>query len=151
MVSMSALFEIHIAVNLAGGIVLTAMTDGDDHQFIPRNKIVDVVGRTDITPDARCRRCDTSRWILAISFALATGGFLLPFWPLEVVGIMLLGLAGHPIYAVGLGLLLDLAYGAPTGHLHPLLFPFTALAIVMIGARYFGRKYFFDVSPQDSL
>ncbi|HVV15408.1 MAG TPA: hypothetical protein VHD55_03355 [Candidatus Paceibacterota bacterium] len=92
-----------------------------------------------------------SYFFFAFAFALAAGGFLASFWPLEVLGMLLAGVAGHPVYAIGLGILLDLAYGAPTGHLHMLLFPMTALAILAVLGRRYGGKYFFDASEQDRL
>ncbi len=97
------------------------------------------------------RNKNRSYFFFAFAFALAAGGFLASFWPLEVLGIVLAGLAGHPIYAIGLGILLDLAYGAPTGHLHVLLFPMTALALLAVLSRRYGGKYFFDSSKQDRL
>lgn len=92
-----------------------------------------------------------SYFFLALVFALAAGGVTASFWPLEVLGVLLAALAAHPAYAVGLGLLLDLAYGAPVGQLHALLFPFTELALCGLVLRYFGKKYFFDTSAQDTL
>ncbi|HVV39135.1 MAG TPA: hypothetical protein VHD31_02300 [Candidatus Paceibacterota bacterium] len=94
---------------------------------------------------------NTGRLILAISFALAAGGFLLPFWPMEVVGILLAALTGHWIFAIALGLLLDVAYGVPTGFFHMLFFPFTLLALASVALRRFGLRYFIDASPQDTL
>ncbi len=91
------------------------------------------------------------RWILAVSFALATGGFLVQFWPLEALGILLAALTGHWIVAIMIGLLLDLANGAPFGMLHFLYIPFTLLAIVASGARRFGLRYFMNSSTQETL
>jgi hypothetical protein len=89
--------------------------------------------------------------LLAYVFVLAAGGFIASFWPLEALGVLIAALLGYPVYAVGVGILLDLAYGAPTGHLHPLLFPMTVLALLGLIARHWGKRYFFDASAQDTL
>lgn len=89
--------------------------------------------------------------LLAIAFVCAAGGFMISFWPLQIAGIVLAGLAGHWLFAIVLGLLLDLAYGAPTGQLHALLFPCTALALAVVLLRRFGKRYFFDSSEQEKL
>ena len=92
-----------------------------------------------------------SRWIYAIAFLLASAGFLVPFWPLSVAGIVLAALSGRRIFAVITGLLLDLAWGAPTGTLHYFFFPFTIAALAGFIARYCGSQYFFDRNPQEKL
>ncbi|HEY5383168.1 MAG TPA: hypothetical protein VIJ88_01270 [Candidatus Paceibacterota bacterium] len=84
---------------------------------------------------------DSSRWIAALSFALAATGFLLPSWPLSLVGIVLAALSGRWLFAIMLGLLLDIAYGAPVGRWHFLYFPFTLAALVSAGAHYYLIKY----------
>ena len=94
---------------------------------------------------------NTTYTLLAIAFVIAAAGFLLPFWPLEVLGVLILALSGHWLWGVFVGLLLDIAYGAPTGHFHVLLFPFTILALASALAYRFGRRYFFDASRQDTL
>ncbi|OGC86068.1 hypothetical protein A3D70_00875 [Candidatus Adlerbacteria bacterium RIFCSPHIGHO2_02_FULL_54_18] len=93
----------------------------------------------------------SSRWIYAVTFLLAAAGFLLPFWPLTVVGIVLCALSGRWLFAVAVALLFDVAWGAPTGAGHFLLFPFTALALVAGLARLIGGHYFLDKSPQETL
>ncbi len=90
-------------------------------------------------------------WILACSFALAAAGFLLPFWPLSVVGVLILALSGRWVYAVGLGLLLDLAYGAPLGTARFLFFPFMLVAFVAMLVRWLGGQYLFEKTPPDTL
>ncbi len=52
---------------------------------------------------------NSTKWILASSFALSAIGFLLPFWPLAVVGILLAALSGRVVFAIAIGLLLDIA------------------------------------------
>ncbi len=82
-----------------------------------------------------------SRWILALSFALAAAGFLLPLWPLTLLGIALAALSGRWLSAIIIGLLLDIAYGAPAGRWHFLYFPFTIFALAAALARYYLAAY----------
>ena len=82
----------------------------------------------------------SSTWIIAVSFVTAAAGFLLPFWPLEVVGVLLSALSGRYVVAVGLGVLLDIAYGTPIGRYEFLIFPFTLLAVLGIFVRYVGMR-----------
>ncbi len=79
--------------------------------------------------------------ILALSFAIAAAGFLLPFWPLGLFGVAIAALSGHWIGAVIIGLLLDLAYGTPLGRLHALYFPFTIFALLVALVRYYVAAY----------
>jgi hypothetical protein len=92
-----------------------------------------------------------SRWIYAVSFALGATGFLLPLWPLSVLGVLLCALSGRFIFALFMGLLLDLAWGAPTGTARFLFFPFFAVALVAALGRYFGGRFLFDRRPQERL
>ncbi|HUD02519.1 MAG TPA: hypothetical protein VMR46_00660 [Candidatus Paceibacterota bacterium] len=85
-------------------------------------------------------------WISAGSFALAAAGFLLPFWPLSVLGIALAAFTGRWMLAIVFGLLLDIAYGAPVGRWQVLYIPFTLTALVCvlgraIASRYMRKKY----------
>ncbi len=82
-----------------------------------------------------------TKWILSISFLLAAVGFLLPLWPLSLLGIALAALSGRWVFAIAIGVLLDLAYGAPLGTLHYLYFPFTLAAVVLSLVRYVGMGY----------
>ncbi|HWB34278.1 MAG TPA: hypothetical protein VG753_03105 [Candidatus Paceibacterota bacterium] len=86
---------------------------------------------------------------IAIIFLIAAAGFLIPFWPLTVLGVAAMALAGYPLWAIALGLLLDVAYGAPTGTLHLLIFPFTIVALAGIVVREAGKRYFMDSSSGD--
>lgn len=86
----------------------------------------------------------SNRWILAAFIALACAGFLVPFWPLSALAVALLALWGRWFIAIVVGLLLDLAWGAPLGIAHFLYFPFTLLAALLALARLFGAKYFID-------
>lgn len=93
----------------------------------------------------------TRRSILAIGLVLAAGGFLLPFWPLSVLGVVLLALWGRWFVALVVGLLLDLAWGAPVGLAHFLYVPFTELAVVAALARLVGSEYFISRTPPETL
>lgn len=93
----------------------------------------------------------SSRWIFAVSFLFGAAGFLLPFWPLSVVGVLLAALTGRSIFAVIMGILLDIALGAPTSTAKFLLFPFTIVALLGVIAQYWGSYYFLDKSPQERL
>lgn len=83
----------------------------------------------------------TTTWIVATSFLIAAAGFLLPFWPLTVVGIALCALSGRWIFAVAIGFLLDVGYGAPVGPFHALYVPFTLCALVSIAVHMFAMRY----------
>ncbi len=93
----------------------------------------------------------TERWIFALSFLLAAAGFLLPFWPLELAGVLLAAFTGHSIFAIALGLLLDLAYGAPVGRFQFLYMPFTIAAVVSVLVQRVGLRYMFDTTRHDTL
>jgi cell shape-determining protein MreD len=93
----------------------------------------------------------TSRVLYALSFIIAAAGFLLPLWPLCVVGILIAALSGRWIFAFVLGLLIDVAWGVPVGILHFLYFPFTLLALVGALIYYFSKNYFLDRTPTDTL
>lgn len=80
-------------------------------------------------------------WILSVSFVLAAIGFLLPVWPLCVAGIFLAAFSGRWLFAVCIGLLLDVAWGTPTGFGNFLLFPFTLSALLAGLGRYFSVSY----------
>jgi hypothetical protein len=92
-----------------------------------------------------------TKWLMITAFMLAAGGFIIGWWPLELVGILVGAGAGSGIAAVGIGLLLDIALGAPTGLAHYLYFPFSIIAIIALAARYMGVKYFFERSPHDTV
>ncbi|MBX4192404.1 hypothetical protein KW798_02865 [Candidatus Parcubacteria bacterium] len=92
----------------------------------------------------------TIKWVLACSFATAAAGFLLPFWPLSVAGILLSSLSGRWIFAISVGLLFDIAYGAPMNAPF-MFFPFTLVALLGVVGRYLGAKYLFNKSLPDTL
>lgn len=93
----------------------------------------------------------SSRYIYALSFAIAAVGFLLPFWPLCVIGILIAALSGRYFFAIPMALLLDLGSGAPTGWLQYVFVPFTVLAVLASLLRVFGAAYFLDKTPPDTL
>lgn len=92
-----------------------------------------------------------SRYIYALSFAIAAIGFLMPLWPLCVVGILIAALSGRYFFALLMGVLLDLGFGPPTGMLHYIVVPFTLLAAIAALVRFFGSAYFLDKTPLDTL
>ncbi len=93
----------------------------------------------------------SSRLIYALSFIIAVAGLLLPLWPLCVAGILIAALSGRWLFAAFVGLLIDIAWGAPAGMLHYLYFPFTALALLGALAHWFFAGYFLDRTPTDTL
>ncbi len=93
----------------------------------------------------------SNRFILATIFLLASAGFLLQFWPLEALAVVLAALTGHSIFAIALGALLDIAYGAPLGLARFLFFPFTLLALLGIGVKRIGFKYLMGKRPPEHL
>lgn len=93
----------------------------------------------------------TSRWIYATTFLLASAGLLLPWWPLSVLGVVGAAVSGRWIFAVLVGLLLDIAWGAPVGLYRYLFFPFTILALVGYVLHYWGGRYFFDRNKQEKI
>ncbi len=93
----------------------------------------------------------SSRYIYALSFAIAAVGFLLPFWPLCVLGILIAALSGRYFFAIPMALLLDLGSGMPTGWLHYIVMPYTVLAVLASLLRLFGTAYFLDKTPPDTL
>ncbi len=75
----------------------------------------------------------------------------MPLWPLSVLGTVIAALSGRWIFAVLMGLLLDIAWGAPTGALGFVFFPFTIVALLCVVARYWGGHYFLDKNPQERI
>ena len=92
-----------------------------------------------------------TRLLLSACFLLAALGFLLPMWPLSALGIFLAGLSGRYMFAITMGLLFDVAYGAPMGALHFAWFPFTLLAIAAQLCRVFGKRYFLGMSQSEAV
>jgi hypothetical protein len=88
----------------------------------------------------------THNTMTVLSVMLVIAGFLVPLWELQVIGILLAGLSGRLIVAIGLGLLVDIAYGTPTGIFHFLYFPFTLLALLSYGLSRLGKSFLLDKS-----
>lgn len=93
----------------------------------------------------------TSRYLYAATFALAGVGFLLPLWPLCVLAILIAAFSGRWIFATAVALLIDIAWGAPTGQWSFVVFPLTTVALVAGLARIFGGRYFLDRNLPDKL
>ncbi len=92
-----------------------------------------------------------SRWIYAVSFALCAMGFLLPLWPLSVLGIALAALSGRWLAGLCMGVLLDLAWGGPMGLAQFLYLPFSIAALVLALVRHYGSSYFLERGSLDTL
>lgn len=92
-----------------------------------------------------------SRYIYALSFAIASIGFLLPFWPLCVLGVLIAALSGRYVFAVIMALLLDVGSGMSTGLWRYVYVPFTILAVIASLVRAYGGAYFLDKTPLDRL
>jgi hypothetical protein len=92
-----------------------------------------------------------SRYIYALSFVIAAVGFLLPFWPLCIVGVLIAALSGRYFFGIAMALLLDIGSGTPVGVLQYVVLPFTILAIVAALVRAYGAAYFLDKTPVDTL
>lgn len=93
------------------------------------------------------------RWriSLVVFFLITAVGFVLPFWPLTLLGIALLAFNGNWLAAILSALLIDLAWGAPVGFLHVLYAPFTACALLLCVLRWWGSEYFIDRNRQERL
>jgi hypothetical protein len=90
-------------------------------------------------------------WIIALIFVVTAGSFLIEFWPLAAAGVIAMGFVGRGLLALPLGLLLDLAYGAPAGPVAYVFFPFTIAALLVVIVRYWSVRYFFDRTSRDTL
>lgn len=91
------------------------------------------------------------RFTLAAFFLTAAIGFVWPFWPLCALGVALLSLSGSWFAAIVVALLIDLAWGPPTGFLHAVYLPFTLFALALCAARWWGSEYFIDRARQERL
>ena len=92
-----------------------------------------------------------SRWIYAVTFVITASGFLLPFWPLTLLGILLAALSGRYVFALLMGLIVDVAWGAPMGTLRYLFFPATLVALAAFVLRVWVQRYLFNRQPQEHL
>lgn len=74
-----------------------------------------------------------------------------PLWPLSLLGVLLAALSGRWIFALFMGLLLDLAWGNPLGAWSYVYLPFAGAALAGALARYWGSSYFLDRGAPDTL
>lgn len=81
------------------------------------------------------------RIALPLLLALFVLGFLIPWWPLCLVSLLIAAGTGRFVIAVCMGLILDIAYGAPPGYLHALQFPFALLAAILSLTYAFLSRY----------
>ncbi len=77
------------------------------------------------------------RWLSVLCALLAP----LTAWPLGVLGILAAVAARGALLALGLGLFLDLMYGAPPVRFHSFLYPFTFLAVLALAIRIVAERY----------
>jgi hypothetical protein len=80
--------------------------------------------------------------VIIASCLLVGAGFLIPLWPLAALGILLAAASGRYFVAIALGLLLDVAYGAPVGSMHFMYAPFTLLALCIDAMHFYLGGYF---------
>lgn len=91
------------------------------------------------------------RWLLALTALVTSAGFIMQMWPLALVGVLAMACVGRGWFAIPVGLLLDLAYGAPFGTVAFMFFPFTIAALGVVVVRFWTSRYFFDKTSQDRL
>jgi hypothetical protein len=87
----------------------------------------------------------------AASAFLLLLGITLSWWPSCALAVFALLAGRHYGAAVGLALLLDVAYGAPPGPLHIVSFPLTFCALALFCLSRWGERVFFDRRSRDSL
>jgi len=92
-----------------------------------------------------------SRLIYALSFVIVSVGFFVPLWPLVIVGILIAALSGRWMFATFMGLLIDVAWGPPSGVLHLVYVPFTLVALGAALLSMLLGGYFLDRTPPDTL
>jgi len=92
-----------------------------------------------------------TRFLTFCLLLLVLASFLFEFWPLAVIGLAALGFVGRGFLAPLLGLLLDLAYGAPVGLVTYLFFPYTLLGLLTLGIRYSFGRYLLERASRDTL
>ena len=73
--------------------------------------------------------------VIALCVLIILLGMLWPLWELSLAGVLLAALTGEWFAALVLGLLLDLLFGAPTGFLRVVQFPFALAALAAVAAR----------------
>ncbi|MCX6820203.1 MAG: hypothetical protein NT019_02920 [Candidatus Adlerbacteria bacterium] len=76
-----------------------------------------------------------SKLVSAAAVLFVLLAFLFSWWPFALVGVVLAALCGRAVTAVVLALVLDCAYGVPSGYVHVIFFPFTFLALCIVSAR----------------
>lgn len=81
------------------------------------------------------------RLIVAAVIICFIAGLVLPWWPLAVFAALLAALFSWWPLAILLGLVLDCIFGAPTGFLHAVPFPFTLLIVVIVVAKALSIRH----------
>jgi len=77
-----------------------------------------------------------------IGSLLLIAGFVFSFWPLGLLGLLLAAAVGQYGFAIVIGLLMDIGYGAPIGQWHFLYVPFTLLSFILCVLHYLLSAYF---------
>ena len=85
------------------------------------------------------------------SFAVAAAGLLVGFWPLCVLGIAIAVLYGHEFFGIGMALIFDLIFGAPTGVLHYVHFPLVVFSLICFIIRSVALRYVLERDSVDTL
>ena len=82
------------------------------------------------------------------ALALVCVGLFVPYWPLALLGVLLLVLSGRWFLATLCALLLDVAYGQPIGIFHIVVLPFTLLVLCLLLLRMVIVPYLRPGSPK---
>jgi hypothetical protein len=80
--------------------------------------------------------------------SLAVLGGVVGFWPIQILALLVLAFGKAPISALGLGIFLDIVYGAPLGLFHYVYFPFTIASGIALIAERFSSEYIMETSPR---
>lgn len=82
---------------------------------------------------------------------LAFAGFFLPAWPFAAVTVAGAAVLRYSALALCLAFFFDLVWGAPSGMLGAIYFPFVALALIVMVGREVWFRYFFRKSEAHAL
>ncbi len=92
-----------------------------------------------------------THWLALSIYVVSSASFVLQFWPLAAVGVIALTFVGGGLLSLPLALLLDLAYGEPTGYAAYLFFPYTVAALAIVTIRHTAGRYFLRRASRDTL
>ncbi len=83
----------------------------------------------------------SERLILLGAVFLFAAGLLFAWWPAAFLGLLLGAVYGWWAIALIGAFMLDCLFGAPTGALHWLLFPFTFLILMLVVVRALSIRH----------